>query len=103
MRDLSRFYKTLKYAVGGDYVFSEKHSIGLKYDGSFDRDYSLFTQPYTLWANDEVFKTLDGLSDRLDKNNFHYINGYYRGKPADKLQMELYADWLKREKPGTRP
>ena len=102
MRELSRFFKTLEYTAGGDYTFSKKHSIGLKYDGSFNHTYSLISQPLTLWANDKVFKTIDGLSDKSDKENSHYINAYYRGKLTDKLQMELYADWLKRQTNGNQ-
>lgn len=102
MRELSRSSKTFEYTVGSDYDFSDNHSIGIKYDGSFNKFNSATMQPLTLLANDVVFTKIDGRSDKSDKENRHYINGYYRGKLADKLQMELYADWLKRNTDETQ-
>ncbi len=97
MRELSRSSKTFEYTVGGDYNLSNNHSIGIKYDGSFNKFNSSTEQPLTLLANNLIFTKIDGHSDKSDKENRHYINGYYRGKLSDKLQMELYTDWLKRK------
>lgn len=96
MRELSRSSKALEYTIGSDYEISQNHSFGIKYDGSFNNTHSYTLQPLTLWADQKVFTRIEGNSDNQKEEDKHYINGYYRGKLTDKMQMELYADWLKR-------
>lgn len=88
------YYKTLSYSLGMDYSISENHSIGVKYDGETNKYTSFDNQPLKLWANDKLISEIEGNSEKKDKGNRHYINGYYRGNVTDRFQMELFADYL---------
>lgn len=96
MRELSRSSKTFEYVIGSNYDFFNNHNIGIKYDGSFNKFNLATAQPLTMLANNVIFTKIDGHSDKSDQSNRHYINGYYHGYLTEKLQMKLYADWLKR-------
>lgn len=87
-------FATLSYSLGVDYALSDKHSIGLKYDGENDKYNMTNSQPVTLWANDELITDLNGKSIKNDKGNRHYINAYYQGNITDRLQMEVFSDYL---------
>lgn len=94
INDSHNSFATLSYSLGVDYALSDKHSIGLKYDGENDKYNTTNSQPVTLWANDELITDLNGKSIKNDKGNKHYINAYYQGNITDRLQMEVFSDYL---------
>lgn len=97
LRSSHRSSATISYSLGVDYSISDNQSIGLKYDGTANKYNSKINQPLSLWANDKLVSLLDGYSSMNDKGNSHYINGYFRGKLNDKLQLSIYADYLTKQ------
>jgi hypothetical protein len=86
--------KDYTFALGADYAFSEKQSIGVKYDGYISKMYDHAQQPLSLYANGELFTNIDGSSILNDENYNHHVNMYYVNAFSDRLKMELYTDYL---------
>lgn len=96
LKDLYNSNTYLSYSLGIEYDISKKHNIGLKYDGSANTYNSHNQQPLTLLANQDIFSEIKGESTNKNKGNSHYLNAYYQGSLTEKLQMEIFADYLKK-------
>lgn len=102
LSDKINSYKELPFSIGVDYTISEKHSLGFKYDGIWSKNNLENLQPLTLWKNENIYTELEGKSSKNNKNITHYINGYYRGVLTEKLQMDIFADFLKKTSDGSQ-
>lgn len=89
----SRYY-TLESGVG--ITMTEGHEIGTSYAYDYSRDIYEGDDLEDLWANGILAEKLSNYSYSKNKYNQHKVNLYYQGKIAEKLNINLNADYVNR-------
>lgn len=89
-------YSSYNYSAGADYAITNRHSIGLQYDGYLAKAYNDAPSYTTILANDKPYDYIIGNSLLKDDNNYyHHLNAYYTGKLNDKLKLDIYTDYAR--------
>ena len=84
------------FSVGTNYNIGKSHAVGGKYMGTFS-DYKLLDSPYDYiqaYKNEELLTYTDNKTDESEKERFHNVNLYYTGQLAEKLRLNVDADYV---------
>ena len=84
------------FSAGMNYNIGKNHAVGGKYMGTFS-DYKLLDSPYDYiqaYKNGELLTYTDNKTDESEKERFHNVNLYYTGQLAEKVRLNMDADYV---------
>lgn len=86
--------KALSLSLSVNYDINERHSIGTMYSWRHNTLHSLFSLHTRVFRNSILEEEISGTSAMNHKGDGHLVNLFYIGKPGEKTELKLFADYF---------